>query len=399
MQFRRSGQRDDRRRRVLSDTLWHESATVRTDRGTSQRFGSGGPPVRKSRNYGDAVFMDEQPRLTDLIPTRLPTLAVMMLAGVTVIVALEVFYTWMPLLAPMTTDGRVAAIDLDGEGSLAVWFSSMTLAAAGLVAIVVYRVRQHRTDDYHGHYRIWLWAAMCWFLLSLDETASLHEGFKEMMAHLTGTRLLGDGSMWWVIVYGFLLGGVGTRLLVDMRECLASAATFVAVAFCYALAVTAQLGWVLPDSGARGVMLEEGAEMVGNLLLLLSMVLHARHVIFDAEGLLPEQQPRQTKPQPRSRGLALTSPDDDAEADELEERRLEAFDHPVVVHPPHGLQRPLATPAAAKPAVEREPARPAAAPATPEAPVSRKLTKAERKALRNRLRQMAVERQRREKAG
>jgi hypothetical protein len=335
--------------------------------------------------------MDEQPRLTDLIPTRLPVLAVLVLAGLTAIVGLEALYAWMPQLAAMTTDGRVAAFDLDGEGSLAVWFSSMTLAAAGLVAIVVYRVRRHRSDDYHGRYRIWLWAAMCWFLLSLDETASLHEGFKELMACVTGTRLLGDGSMWWVIAYGFLLGGVGIRLLVDMRECAASTAALVSVALCYALAVTAQLGWILPESGAKGVMLEEGAEMLGNLLLLFSMVLHARHVIFDAEGLLPERQPR------RPRSLPLAFRDDEPGEAELEEKRLDAFDHPVVVHPPHGVPRPAA--AVVKTGSERAPERPVLTAATPEASVSRKLTKAERKALRNRLRQMAIERQRREKEG
>ena len=60
--------------------------------------------------------------------------------------------------------------------------------------------------------------------LSIDETASLHEGFKEMMVLVTGTRVFGDGSIWWVAAYGFLLGGVGTRLLVDMRECFLSTA-------------------------------------------------------------------------------------------------------------------------------------------------------------------------------
>jgi hypothetical protein len=279
----------------------------------------------------------------------------------------------------------VAAIDLDGEGSLAVWFSSMTLAAAGLVAVVIYRVRQHRSDDYNGRYRIWLWGAMCCFLLSLDETASLHEGFKEMMSHSTGTRLLGDGSMWWVIGYVFLLGGVGTRLLVDMRECAVSITAMVATAACYAVAVAAQLGWLLPDSGAQGVMLEEGAEMVGNLMLLLAMGLHARHVILDAQGELPEPKPRRAS----VRQL-------EEEEEEPEEERLAAFDHPVVVHPPHGVSRPAAP---VTPEREPPPKRPVLMPETPEIPSQRKLSKAERKALRKRLRQMAMERERREKEG
>jgi len=372
---------------VLSDTLWHDTAVLPTAGGTTRALAAEQPP-RKSRNYGDAAFMDEEPRLTDLVPTRLPAMAAVMLAGLAVIAGLELLYSWMPELAPMTSDGRVAAIDLDGEGSLAVWFSSMILAAAGLVAVVVYRVRQHRSDDYHGRYRIWLWAAMCWFLMSLDETASLHEGFKEMMACVTGTRILGDGSLWWIIAYGFLLGGVGMRLLLDMRECAASTAAMIATAGCYGLAVVAQLGWVMPDSGAKGVMLEEGAEMVGSLMLLMAMILHARHVILDAQGLLPERKPR--------RGTRMPA----GPFDEPEDDRLAAFEHPVVVHPPHGVSRPVAAAATG-----REPSRPAFAPKpaeaaqTPPASASRKLTKAERKALRKRLRQMALERERRAKEG
>ena len=78
------------------------------------------------------------------------------------------------------------------------WFSSMTLAMAAMVAVLVYTVRRHRKDDYQGRYRVWLWAAACFMLMSLDETASLHEGFKEMMTLLTGSAIFGDGSIWWI---------------------------------------------------------------------------------------------------------------------------------------------------------------------------------------------------------
>ena len=389
MQFRRSGQRDDRRRRVLNDTLSGMAATAGCwTRGRSGLTSGERLPPRKSENYGDAAFMDEQPRLTDLVPTRLTTFALLLLAGLAVVAGLEILYAWMPRLAPMTTDGRVAAFDLDGEGSLAVWFSSMTLAAAGLVAILVFTVRRYKTDDYQGYYRVWLWAAMCWFLLSLDETASLHEGFKEMMVCVTGTRLLGDGSIWWVMAYGFLLGAVGTRLVFDMRHCWPSTAAMIAVAACYAVAVVTQLGWILPETGAKGVMLEEGAEMVGNLMLLLAMGLHARHVILDARGLLPV---RAKRPKEESQ-------------DEAAAVKAWARDRGVTVHPPHGVPRPTGTLAGtSRPTTmasalvgATEPAPAASAPASQPAatPVRRKLTKAERKALRKRLLGERLERER-----
>ena len=82
MQFRRSGQRDERRRRVLNETLLDSvvAAGVRT------AWGSVPPegvlrPIRRSENYGDAAFMDEQLRLTDLIPRRAVTLFVLFLVG------------------------------------------------------------------------------------------------------------------------------------------------------------------------------------------------------------------------------------------------------------------------------------------------------------------------------
>jgi hypothetical protein len=395
MQFRRSGQRDDRRRRVLSDTLSYSTAGSRSRGGRSRR--SGGTTVeRKSANYGDAAFMDEQPRLTDLVPRPLSAFALILLVGLAIVAGLEGLYAWMPRLASMTTDGRVAAFDLDGEGSLAVWFSSTTLALAGLVAVLVFTVRRHREDDYPGRYRVWLWAAACCLVLSIDETSSLHEGFKEMMVVVTGTRVFGDGSIWWVVAYGFLLGAVGTRLLVDMRECWLSTAAFVATGACYAVAVVAQLGWILPESGARGVMLEEGAEMVGNLMLLMAMGLHARHVILDAEGLLPQGKWR------RDEAAA-----GEEELDE-EDESLSVFGRSVVVHPPHGVPRPTARPARPSwPEPETTTAGTASgsrygastsATGSSEEPGRRKLSKAERKALRKRLRQMAAERERRKRS-
>ncbi len=333
--------------------------------------------MRKSENYGDAEFLDRQPRLTDLVPTNLFVFLIMFLIGLAIVAGLEVLYAWMPNVAAMTTDGRVATFDLDGEGSLAVWFSSMTLALAGLVAILVFTIRRHKRDDYQGVYRIWLWGAACWFLLSIDETASLHEGFKEMMTFVTGTRVLGDGSIWWVTAYVFLLGAVGTRLLIDMRHCRLSLSAMVATAICYVIAVVTQCGWVLPESGAKGVMLEEGAEMVGNLFLLLSMGLHARFVILDAEGLLPERAEREDEDE------------DDYEVDYEAEIAILKNSRAVKVHPPHGIRRPSRSRKSRRTTRAATPAEVAAL----NPPTNRKLTKAEKKALRRRLDKMRRERE------
>lgn len=236
--------------------------------------------------------MDRQPQITDLIPRSPVTYVLLFLGGLAVVVGLEALYAWMPDLSSMTTDGQVASFDLDGEGSLAVWFSSAVLALASMTALIVYSVRRHKADDYHGRYRIWIWAALCWMMMSIDECASLHEGFKELMVRLSGHRVFGDGSVWWVAAYGLVLFTVGIRLLLEMRVCKSSTVALGATAICFGVAVATQVGVILPEGNSQDVMVEEGCEMVGDLFLLMAMALHARFVILQAEGKLGEAKPR-----------------------------------------------------------------------------------------------------------
>ena len=89
--------------------------------------------ARRSRNYGDATFMDDQLRMVDLIPRRVTTFILLFLAGLVVVAGLELAYSWVstPAMLEITSDGGpIAAFDLDSEGSLAVWFSSVAFLSA-----------------------------------------------------------------------------------------------------------------------------------------------------------------------------------------------------------------------------------------------------------------------------
>jgi hypothetical protein len=286
MQFLRSGQHDDRRRRVLTDEVIGNGKSRRADTSRS-------PQTSDSHSYGDAASMDRQPRITDLIPRHYSTFLLLFLAGLTMLAGLEALYASMPDLAAMTTSGHLKTIDLDAEGSLATSFSSALLAAAGCVAILVYSIRRHKLDDYHGRYRVWLWAAFCWFTMAIDESGSLHESFADMMSYLTGQSFLSHGAIWWIGAYVLMLGAVGLRLLLDMRCCLTSTAALLAAALAYVVAVLTDSGLILPAGSSHEIMLEEGCEMLGNLLLLLSMGLHARYVLLDAQGLIETRSSKQ----------------------------------------------------------------------------------------------------------
>lgn len=295
MQFPRSSQLDDRRRRVLTEEVI--GGAVAADAAPAEKTNARAKPRRRLatqvRPYGDAALIDRQPRITDLAPQHYGIIALLFLAGVTIVAGLETLYVYMPDLARRTPDGTIAAFDLAGEGSLAAWFSSATLLLAGVMSLLVYSIRRHKADDYHGRYRVWLWSAGCSLVMSMDESGSLHEGFKELMSYATGQRGFGDGSIWWVGAYALTLGAVGMRLLLEMCECRASTTALVFTGGCYGTAVLARLGFVMPDAPMQEIMLEEGCEMVGNLFLLLAAMLHARYVILDAQGLIP---PKAAKP-------------------------------------------------------------------------------------------------------
>jgi hypothetical protein len=376
--FRHSGQGTDRRRRVLNDEL-----LSRSEASEAAHVESSTVPWRAIRRptsrYAEAARMDVQPRITDIVPRRNAVLCLLVFAALLVIAGLEALYFYMPRLAGLTTDGRIAAFDLDSEGSLGAWFSSLLLLSSALMSLMVWSLRRHRLDDYHGRYRIWFWAAATWFMMSLDEACSLHEGFKEMMTHLTGQRLLGDGSVWWIMAYCLVLGTVGMRLVLEMRACRSSTATLALAGLCWVVAVVAQVEGILPRSGARGVMIEEACEMAGDVLLLLAMTLHARYVIFEVEGKFTEARPK------RRRKVTKTEPAEAAAANSGEPvpPAMRVRERKSAVVAAAGQNPPSTKPAAPTSVTLSKPGGQILRADPPENPLAgRKLTKAERRAQR-----------------
>jgi hypothetical protein len=298
MQLPRHGQLDDRRRRVLTEEVIGNSAAMAEpspEAASADASGSASRRQRSSHNarsYGDDVLIDHQARVTDLVPQRYGILALALMAGLTIVTGLEAGYLWLPELSEMTGRSRLVALDLTSDAAFANWFSSITLGLAAVMAVVIYSVRRHRKDDYHGRYRVWLWAAALWTMMSVDEGASLHEGFTEVAAHFSGQRGMVGSSIWWVAAYGLVFAAVGTRLFLEMSACRLSSASLVAAVGCYVLAVVAKLGVVPALQGVYAVMTEEGCEMVGDVLLLFAMAVHARYTILDAQGAIAPKAKR-----------------------------------------------------------------------------------------------------------
>jgi hypothetical protein len=367
-QFRRSGQRDERRRRLLSDEHLAGGESISpapTRRRTAVRH--------KSEHYGDAEFLDHARRLIDLVPRSLVVWLLLILAGVTSIVGLEALHASM---LDWRLERPIAAFELGANGGLAAWFSSLLLVAATVAATIVYSVRRQRTDDYRGRYRIWLAAAACCFLLATNEATNLNAALQALVATASGSAISGQGSAWWVGAYVLVLGAVAIRLTIDMRESRLALGALLLTGVTVLVGALFGLEALRCATAAGQVMVVEGARMSAHLLLLVSIGLFARHVLLDAEGQLPRRTaraPRVDKAQP---------PADNAPPAAEGHATGSAVARPA--DPPHALAAPkFSSPAAPRDEVEAETDRRGDDEELVAAETERKLSKVERKALRH----------------
>ena len=122
--------------------------------------------------FRSAVLNDRQPRITDLVPVRPLALSAALLGSVValaLVVGLHVA-TQEARRGPLAE--VLAPLDVAQPASIARWLAALWLTGAAGLAVLIYRIRLHRADDYQGRYRIWLWAAAALGWLSLDAVAS-----------------------------------------------------------------------------------------------------------------------------------------------------------------------------------------------------------------------------------
>jgi hypothetical protein len=238
--------------------------------------------------------MDQQARITDFIPRRPGVVALWFFSALTVITGITAAHCcvdqWSVALGGM--DLSALRFGTDSGSGLASWFSSMMLVGASLVAVLIYALRRHKSDDYRGRYRIWMWAGICWMAMSIDTVSGLHALLQNIIAQVAGSTVWGDGSILWIGSAVSLIGVVALALTMDMRSCRIAVASMVLSAIAYAVTIVGHFELVV---AVPSVLLTTASAMCGHLFLLASMTLFARHVILDAEGLLPEPPPKKQK--------------------------------------------------------------------------------------------------------
>jgi hypothetical protein len=274
--------RNGRRRRVLNEEVLSASSSRASLRAATDDRASH-QPLR----YSEAAGVENHPQITDFVPRRYRTIALLLVAGVASTMSLAGLHYAAPSLAAAINLAGLPPFDLASTGSLARWVAAVVLLGASALCLLVYSIRRHRIDDYRGRYRIWLTASAACLALSANSVAGLHHVLAYTLSHVTGWTALRAGAVWWLAVAGLPLAWIVLRTLRDLMECRLAATLWVAAIGCYAAAATSYLGFVPAVEPQIDSMLDAVLALLGHWLLLAAVVSYARFVVLDAQGLIP----------------------------------------------------------------------------------------------------------------
>lgn len=313
-----------RRRRVLADESRNDEGWIgpRIFRGDSEE-----PAAR----YRPAALHAINAPIAEYFPLRTYWLLVWFLAGLIPIVGLLLLEAKRPTIRAALGLEAVGALDLSAPGSLLAWCSSSVCAIAVVVMLGIYSVRRHRRDDYRGRFTVWRWAIFVAVIAGIDATSRLHLLLQGICEFVIGTPVWGDGSIWWVGAWSLFLGGTVVRLMFEMASSRQAVGWAGCAMICFAWAALSKLQLTPGADHAGFSYAQAAAYMVGQHLLLFSLVLYAREVVLEAMGIVEspaarraaakskdtveaESKPRTRKKRTVKREATKTSQRDDREA-------------------------------------------------------------------------------------
>lgn len=264
-------------------------------------------PVDEAPRYSDAAGVEHHPQVTDFLPRRFRSIAMLATAGVATTAIVEALHWCARPLAEKYGAKSAAALDLTARGGVAAWLSAGVLMLAAVTCVLIYSLRRHRVDDFKGRYRVWMAAAFACCLLSLEEVAQLRHLLTAVLAHHTGWTALRDHAIWWLLLAGLPSAWIAARAWLDARESRLAAVTLAAAFALYAVAIGSYLGAFSSTSPSSEAMITGGASLLASWLLLVGVASYGRFVVLDVQGLIPagKSKPAASKSKTVTRDQAM----------------------------------------------------------------------------------------------
>ncbi len=313
MDERRIAASNQRRRRVLKDEPAPPDGDV-TEAPVTRRARAGS---RGTRTYSESALAENQPRITDLIPHRrwvqVATLGVLILA----IAGLGAVQAALPEWQTRVGVEAATLMNPDSPGSLSRWLSSAMLGWAGILSLIVYSLRRHKTDDYHAGYRIWSLVALALFAASMMTSTGVHHLVFDSVQIVA--EYLAPGTSLAKYARQLCWAGMGilgliflAKLAMEIASSRPSLIALLSGATIYFVSAIVPGTWKSPVGTNYVSVFSTSLRLVGDLSILLSIMVYGRHVYLEAQGLLPRPA-RPKKKSKEQRGVASDESDSSSE--------------------------------------------------------------------------------------
>ena len=155
------------------------------------------------------------------------------------------------------------------------WFAQVLLLISAQLALAVWWVRRHSEKDFAGRYRIWIWVTGALLAGCFSLGTNFHLAASQSLLLFWKPSSLWRAESVWIGLFIFW------KMHGDMRGCRASGTLLWLSTVCLLSAVILELEFisVVPAMSAPLVLLS--LQLFGTLLLFHSLLLHARHVLYE----------------------------------------------------------------------------------------------------------------------
>lgn len=298
--FAGSRSSDDRRRRRLAveneEVSEQKSGGSKSDRSTLDRSSnhstmrgpkSGGWNIAESADLEAGVVSDfsrgDSIRLplSRLISPRLWKHAIFVLCGL--LVGTGILLGCINAEAVHQWGGPVVAGWFDlSTGPLVPMFCGTTLFLAGQLSLLIWWARSRSRHDFSGRFRIWAWVGAIAIFAAFVTVTQLHHVWAAAISWKWPLDFWQHHTLLWLAPTAGCLSALFWQIKAEMRDCRLSH-------FCLLLTIvawtTSAVLMVGPGPIAEWSLLRQtvsaaATAMAGHLLLMVSLLLHARHVIY-----------------------------------------------------------------------------------------------------------------------
>jgi hypothetical protein len=235
--------------------------------------------------YGEQASVEHHPQVTDFVPRKMRTMMLTLVIGLGTAAAASAVARYADHIAARTPG--VSAEELSGRvaaGAVA-WASAVELLLAAMLAKVIFSLRRHRVDDYHGRYRVWRWMVWGGILASANSVIGLHIAVAKAAAAATGFTFTNSASEWWLAPAAIGGAWIFVRLILEVAECKTALAAVLLAAASYVAAAAGALGFS-PNLDGWGDAVTRIVPLVGHTFGLVGLMFFGRYVVLDVQGLI-----------------------------------------------------------------------------------------------------------------